>query len=549
MVGERILVIIKCIYKLYMANTEQRIRNAYKNFLFKFSPFLYTHKNVGSIDVLDDRTVSDYSNKRFHFYGEIMESIFGATPDIVKKIFGIVNLSKYRHKKLKDDIEYIKTHSNDVAKDGIGTGEVKGNDPADGQTPRALPGVEGGVAGTQQSGGHPLDILTQTIVPITPFADTLFQIVKDINIDGELKNINAALDKLEEKRAEIKKKLPSAEPPADTDAAEPAANKELEDALDILKSEIEISKNSFTDKDKGDPINKKYVKEIIKTAVDKIDKVVINNAKNEHSTSYEIEQPSKDTINNAINKEKSPIKDLDTTTKAKTELNNLEIINTFNTPTLIKRKADLLKVLKLLDPTIALKELIRAVGGVIQKAQNYDTLNMIKNIKNNENYEEYLEDPDIGPNIDKVDIRDRGIFIVLLFIIRALALFITEWAIYSGFANTFSHTFNIYFGVYLCIFILIIILTNVKTDITFFKQIFYYVNTEAEEGKGLIRIILQIICILFILPIPYMVKDFRLKDTSPNRVLTYTEKSNIYYSVEKFTLYTWILTCVFALTV
>ena len=96
---------------------------------------------------------------------------------------------------------------------------------------------------------------------------------------------------------------------------------------------------------------------------------------------------------------------------------------------------------------------------------------------------------------------------------------------------------------------LILILTNANNeDITFFKQLFYYVNVEAEDGKGLIRILLQIACIFFLLPIPYMVKDFRLKDTSLNRVLTYTDKSNIYYSVDKFSLYTWVLTSIVAMT-
>ena len=162
----------------------------------------------------------------------------------------------------------------------------------------------------------------------------------------------------------------------------------------------------------------------------------------------------------------------------------------------------------------------------------------------------YMDDPELSPNIDKVNLRDRGIFIVLTFIIRALALFITEWAIYSGLINSFSKSFNMYFGVYLCIFILVLILTNSKNDdITFFNQLFYYVNVESEDGKGLIRILLQVLCIFFILPIPYIVKDFRLKDKSPNRVLSYADKSNIYSSVDKFTLFAWILTSIVALSV
>lgn len=162
----------------------------------------------------------------------------------------------------------------------------------------------------------------------------------------------------------------------------------------------------------------------------------------------------------------------------------------------------------------------------------------------------YMDDPELSPNIDKVNLRDRGIFIVLTFIIRAIALFITEWAIYSGLINSFSKSFNMYFGVYLCIFVLVLILTNSKNDdITFFNQLFYYVNVESEDGKGLIRILLQVLCIFFILPIPYLVKDFRLKDKSPNRVLSYTDKSNIFSSVDKFTLFTWILTSIVALSV
>lgn len=318
---------------------EQKIRNAYKNFAFKFSPFLNASKNVGTIDLVDDKNVSDFSPKRFNFYSQVMESIVNSNPEIVKKVFNIVNLFKYKHNKMENDIMEIKKR-----------------------------------------------------------------------MDGNKKKIVTMIN------AYLPEGSPKLDVPQNDDTTV-ETHENPENRLKYYSSELR---------------------------------------KNEQG------------------------------------------------------------------------------GGATHQQ-----------IINN-----YLEDLELSPNIDKVNLRDRGIFIVLIFIIRAVALFITEWAIYSGFINSFMQSFSMYFAVYMCIFILVLILTNAHNeDITFFRELFYYVNAGAEDGKGLIRIILQITCILFILPIPYMVKDFRLKDTSPNRILSYTEKSNIYYSVDKFSLYTWILTSIVALSV
>jgi hypothetical protein len=159
----------------------------------------------------------------------------------------------------------------------------------------------------------------------------------------------------------------------------------------------------------------------------------------------------------------------------------------------------------------------------------------------------YYDDPIYSPKLEKVELADRGIFIALTYIIRAIALFLTEWSIYSGYIYTFSQVFNMYFGMYICIFLLIVFLANARKDDLFFKMIFYYINKDAEGGKGLMRIIVHFICILFLLPIPYIVKEYKGMPAPRLTILTFSEKSALLSGVDKFSLYMWILTSVVAL--
>jgi hypothetical protein len=85
--------------------------NAYNNFIFKFREFL-NHSN--SFSILDDRTVEKYSAKRSNFYKDVVESLYSSNPEIVKKVFNIVNNGKNYYKKVKKDIEYIKKNQKDV---------------------------------------------------------------------------------------------------------------------------------------------------------------------------------------------------------------------------------------------------------------------------------------------------------------------------------------------------------------------------------------------------------------------------------------------------
>lgn len=156
-------------------------------------------------------------------------------------------------------------------------------------------------------------------------------------------------------------------------------------------------------------------------------------------------------------------------------------------------------------------------------------------------------DPLFNGQYEKIDFADRGIFIAMTFIIRAIALFLTEWGVYSGYITSFIHTFWMYFGMYICLFLLICFLTNARKDDKTFKMLFYYMDADAEEGKGLHRIIVHILCILFLIPIPYIVKEYRGVSENTQSILTFSEKSALLSAVDTFSLYMWVLTSIVAL--
>lgn len=105
-------------------------------------------------------------------------------------------------------------------------------------------------------------------------------------------------------------------------------------------------------------------------------------------------------------------------------------------------------------------------------------------------------------NQNNLLIQDRIHFILLLFIIRTIVLFI---ATHNGYTKTLSQTTLLYFAIYVCFIILFVILAN--SNIVGFTELFYYLNTNTEDGRGLLRIILQLTCICALIPIPYIVKD------------------------------------------
>lgn len=160
---------------------------------------------------------------------------------------------------------------------------------------------------------------------------------------------------------------------------------------------------------------------------------------------------------------------------------------------------------------------------------------------------EYNNSSYYNSNNEKVNITDRLIFVVLTYIIRALALFLVEWGIYTGYIVDFNQAFGLYFGMYACIFFLVLFLTNGRRDDMIFRMLFFYINTKSEDGKGIMRILVHIFCILLLLPIPLVVREY--KEFKPKEILSFKEKSKLLNGIQTFSLYSWILTSIIALSI
>jgi len=158
----------------------------------------------------------------------------------------------------------------------------------------------------------------------------------------------------------------------------------------------------------------------------------------------------------------------------------------------------------------------------------------------------YKNSYEFGPDAEKVNMADRVIFIVATYILRSIALFMVEWGVHTNFINTFVKAFSLYFGVYACVFLLLYILTNAREDDYLFRMLFFYINTQSEDGKGILRIFIHLVCVMFLFPIPFVVREYREMEADN---LSFTQKRNVIGAVEKFTMIVWILTSVIALRI
>lgn len=157
----------------------------------------------------------------------------------------------------------------------------------------------------------------------------------------------------------------------------------------------------------------------------------------------------------------------------------------------------------------------------------------------------YLSSASFSPEVEKVSMGDRVIFLLATYIIRGMSLFLLEWGVYTNFINTFNKAFAFYFGIYACIFLLLYILVNSRQDDYVFRMLFFYMNTQSENKKGVLRNIVHLLSILMVFPIPFIVKEFR--EFKKDSVLTFSEKRTIVNAVGRFTMFIWIFTSIVAL--
>ena len=169
-----------------------------------------------------------------------------------------------------------------------------------------------------------------------------------------------------------------------------------------------------------------------------------------------------------------------------------------------------------------------------------------KDLVTDKDLERFHRDPKYSPENEQITMVDRVVFIAATYIIRAIAMFLLEWAVHINFVNTFVKGFALYFGVYFCVFILLYMLTNASEKDEVFRMIFYYIYTKSDGGNGIVRIWAHLICVFMLIPIPFVVREYREFEKDS---MTFAEKRTILTGVSRFSLYIWLLTSLVALKV
>lgn len=148
----------------------------------------------------------------------------------------------------------------------------------------------------------------------------------------------------------------------------------------------------------------------------------------------------------------------------------------------------------------------------------------------------YKNNPLTSPDNDAITSTDRIIFIAGTFILRAISIFVMQWGVNTSFVRSFKDAYLLYLGAYIGLFLMWFFLTNSSKDIIVFRLIFWYLSW---NPHGIGRCFVHILLNLIVLPVPFIIKS---EDSATESILSFEEKRKIIYNVSTFTFITWVLT-------
>lgn len=479
--------------------SQEVIRDNVNRFLFRFKNLTSLNVPTGFLgSILDNEKLYKMSPKRFNFYLQVIKSITSPNTDILEKVLEKENLSRYQREqideKLNNILDYFQYKSVGEVSNYIPKMNAKLGANMLTQEHKVVPSMGGGAgeqdAPTQEDLSKRIDQLKKKLFPYR-------------TIDERQNNSLTHL--------------------FDTESNSQIRDKEQE--KNVANARAEALQASYREKEG------KGVKET-QEKLEAVNSVVqdVNRAVKEQDIDLSKNVPLMAKVTKALEPSLLPT-DI-TTEQIQTYLANTQ-------KTLADKLADQEREAKIAEEKVT--EAMMEAGK--QETQYRDLVQKEKNRV----IRDYRKDPSFSPDNEKVTWTDRTIFIALTYIIRAVSLFLMEWAIYSGFIKSFTNAFALYFGMYTCIFLLLVFLTNGRSDDMIFRMLFFYINTQSDDGRGTMRILVHMICILMLLPIPYIVKEYR--EFQKTDIMTFQDKTNILNGVEKFSLYSWLLTTIVAINV
>lgn len=153
----------------------------------------------------------------------------------------------------------------------------------------------------------------------------------------------------------------------------------------------------------------------------------------------------------------------------------------------------------------------------------------------------FENDPIISPDNAKITSTDRLIFIAMTFVLRAISIFLVEWAVNTYMVKSFEAAFKLYLICYVALFATWGIMVNASGSL-FFRMLFYYIDY---ESHGIGRILVHFFVQLMLLPIPYIVRTKGFETAQEE--YTYERRRKTMSILSNFTFFIWAITSIIAL--
>ena len=188
---------------------------------------------------------------------------------------------------------------------------------------------------------------------------------------------------------------------------------------------------------------------------------------------------------------------------------------------------------------------VAQAGGKSFKTYNDDWNKTNEDLEKKQKWaNELRHDPSLPLDAMKTTFQDRLVFVAITYILRALCIYIMEWAIFTQLINTFDTAFWVYVLLYSVLFLLLSIVVNAQEDDKVFRLLLYYLNTKGENGMVRIGVHLAVQWIL--LPLPYLVSEFKDGNDFTSKV-SFSERRRVIRAIERVSMISWLLTTMIAL--
>jgi hypothetical protein len=159
--------------------------------------------------------------------------------------------------------------------------------------------------------------------------------------------------------------------------------------------------------------------------------------------------------------------------------------------------------------------------------------------------DEYEDDPVLSPKYTEIGTVDRAIFIIGTYFIRAIVLFMIEWAINSHMITTFQQCFKAYVVGYISLFLVWVLIANAVEnqyeENVLISSLFYYINVRAHSASKF-RIGIHIFVQIILLPLLFIIKY----KATPVDQDSFEQRRAIYNATSNFTFFIWTMTSIIA---